>query len=496
MTKVRGMVGRIPEYSQKRSGAYFTPPDLSATLVAWACRRPSDRMIDPACGDGQFLSMHRNSVGIEQNPLSAHLAIERAPGALVHEGDFFTWATETGERFECAAGNPPFIRYQTFKGEMRRRALDLCLDLGARFSGLTSSWAPFIVATAGLLKRGGRMAFVVPAEIGHAPYAAPLLEYLVTSFSTVQIVAVRKKLFPSLSEDCWLLFADGFGATADTIDLAIVDEFKPSRTPPAPTIKIDLEEWRTVWSRRLRPYLVPASVRTLYGAALADANTHRLSEFAKVGIGYISGDNDFFHLRPSTARRLGIPGTFLQPSLRNGRAMPKKQITASTVAAWTKSDEQVLLLRLTRGQDLPRSVRAYLDSSAGREARLGYKCRNRAPWYAVPDVQIPDFVMSYMSGRAVNLVRNVAGISCTNSVHSVRVRDHDLASELLPQWSTPFVRLSCELEGHALGGGMLKLEPREAGRIVFPSAAAIGTAHDDELEDAIGSLQRWRHYAD
>src|SRR5690606_6636714 len=145
---------------------------------------------------------------------------------------------------------------------------------------------------------------------------------------------------------------------------------------------------------------------------------------------------------------------------------------------------------------LPAAVRSYLDSSAGREARQGYKCRNRAPWYAVPDVQIPDFVMSYMSGRNVHLVRNAAGVSCTNSVHAIRVRDQALASKLLPQWSSAFVRLSCELEGHALGGGMLKLEPREAGRIVFPSAAAIAKGKADDLEDAIGALQRWRHYAD
>jgi adenine-specific DNA-methyltransferase len=496
LIKVRAMVGRSPEYSQKRSGAYFTPDEVSEALVAWACRKPTDRMIDPSCGDGQFLAPHRNSVGIEQNPVSAHRAIERAPGALVHEGDFFTWAIETRERFECAAGNPPFIRYQSFKGEMRRRALDLCLDLGARFTGLTSSWAPFIVATAGLLKRGGRMAFVVPAEIGHAPYAAPLLDYLVTSFSTVQIVAVRKKLFPMLSEDCWLLYTEGFGGKADAIDLTVVDEFVPGRVPPKPVMKIDLEEWRTVWNRRLRPYLLPASVRGLYAEALADSRTHRLADFATVGIGYVSGHNDFFHLRPSDATRLRIPSAFLQPSLRNGRAMPDKQITKATVEKWKQSDAPVLLLRLASNQELPATVRNYLDSSAGHEARQGYKCRNRAPWYAVPDVQIPDFVMSYMSGRNVNLVRNAAGVSCTNSVHSIRVRDQELASKLLPEWSSPFVRLSCELEGHALGGGMLKLEPREAGRIVFPSTATIKRANDDELEEAIGSLRRWRHYAD
>lgn len=490
------MIGTSPEYSQKRSGAYFTPPDVSAALVAWACRKPTDRMIDPSCGDGEFLALHRNSVGIEQNPISAHRAIERAPGALVHEGDFFTWATETGERFECAAGNPPFIRYQTFTGEVRRRALDLCLDLGARFSGLSSSWAPFLVATAGLLKPGGRMAFVVPAEIGHAPYAAPLLDYLVASFAKVQIVAVQRKLFPALSEDCWLLYTEGFGGKAEAIDLTVVESFTPTKSLPPPTVRIDLDEWRSVWNRRLRPYLLPASVRQVYAAALADPGTYRLSEFANVGIGYISGANHFFHLRPSEAKCLRIPAAYLQPTLRNGRAMPARQITRATVEAWKRNDDPVLLLRLKQGQELPAPVRNYLDSSAGQEARQGYKCRNRAPWYVVPDVQIPDYVLSYMSGRSANLVANVAGISCTNSVHAIRVRDRKLADALLPQWSSPFVRLSCELEGHALGGGMLKLEPREAGRIAFPGKHTLGSIDDAELEDAVSLMQRWRHYSD
>ena len=94
-----------PELSQKRSGAYFTPTAVAASLVAWACQRLADRLLDPACGDGEFIALHAASVGIEQNPASAQAAIMRAPAALVHEGDFFAWAAETVERFECAAGN-------------------------------------------------------------------------------------------------------------------------------------------------------------------------------------------------------------------------------------------------------------------------------------------------------------------------------------------------------------------------------------------------------
>ena len=191
--------------SRKEAGGYYTPERVAATLVRWVVREETDRLLDPSCGDGRFICRHPNSIGVEREAAAASAARERAPRAFVHEGDFFAWAADTGERFECAAGNPPFIRYQTFKGEVRARAMRLCASLGAVFSGLASSWAPFLAAAAGLLKPGGRLAFVVPAEIGHATYAAPLLDYLAERFEAVHVIAVREKLFPKLSEDCWLL---------------------------------------------------------------------------------------------------------------------------------------------------------------------------------------------------------------------------------------------------------------------------------------------------
>ena len=112
------MIGQL---SQKEAGAYYTPDGIVRTLLQWAVRDEEDRLIDPACGDGRFIAGHRNSVGIEQDVSAARSAIARAPWALIHEGDFFAWAAETTERFECAAGNPPFIRYQHFSGATRAR---------------------------------------------------------------------------------------------------------------------------------------------------------------------------------------------------------------------------------------------------------------------------------------------------------------------------------------------------------------------------------------
>ena len=489
----------MPMYAQspvaaKRNGAYYTPHLIAAALVRFAVRAPTDRLLDPACGDGRFVACHANSVGVERDVAAAAIACERAPCADVHRFDFFGWAERTSERFECAAGNPPFIRYQTFAGDTRKRALRLCRDLGVSFSGLTTSWAPFIVVTASLLRPGGRMAFVVPASIGHAPHAAPLVEYLVGRFDEVRIVAVRRKLFPRLSEDCWLLFADGFGGATNHIQFVPVERFDDTLARcPAKLVPVD--EWRQDWNRRLRPYLLGSVQRSLYQEATRSESCVRLGEIASVGIGYVTGDNEFFHLRPSDADYWQIPQRYLLPAVRNGRTLPNEALSSDAVAQWFQADSPVLLLRLPKDADLPSTVRKYLDSPRGQAARCAYKCRNRKPWYSVPDVRVPAFFLTYMAGAAPSLVQNNAAATCTNALHAVDPHNKEDADRLVRGWHSSCLKLSCEIEGHPLGGGVLKLEPKEATRLVLPSSSgALPAGFEREACNAVSTLRKWRHH--
>ena len=490
------MLHRSPDahLSQKASGAYYTPEGVAANLVRWAVRKDTDRLLDPSCGDGRFVAAHGNSFGVEQDAAAAATARQRAPWTEIHQGDFFAWARHTDERFDSAAGNPPFIRYQTFKGDIRKRALTLCASLGVEFSGLTASWAPFLVATAGLLRPGGRIAFVVPAAIGHAPYAAPLLDYFVEHFDTVQIVAIRRKLFPDLSEDCWLLFAEGFGGSTNAIRFTPVEQLRTSDVPPNDAIHIPVHEWRHVWKRRLRPYLLSESVRSLYQDVAKRADSVRFGTVASIGIGYVSGANDFFHLRPSEVSEWCIPPPLLHPTVRNSRVLPSRELTTQTIDSWRRSDKPMMLLRIPRDAELPTSVLDYLDTAAGWKARERYKCRTRNPWYSVPDVRVPDFFLTYMAGLSPNLVQNSAGATCTNALHAVRVTDRSLVGDIQNAWRCHYVQLSCELEGHSLGGGMLKLEPTEAAQVVLPSTRTIHEIPTSEIDDALSTMRNWRHY--
>ncbi|MCG3197027.1 MAG: Modification methylase Eco57IB [bacterium] len=478
---------------RKVTGSHYTPEEVVRSLVSWAARRDTDRMLDPSCGDGRFLRAHANSVGVEQDQNSCNIVLQHSPGKLVHQGDFFSWASATKERFDCAAGNPPFIRYQRFRGQVREAARRLCERQGAFFSSLSSSWAPFLVATASLLKPGGRMAFVIPAEIGHAPYAAPILEFMVKRFECLQVIALREKLFPDLAEDCWFLYAEGYGGSTDEIKFTPLERFEFTSRPPRAGLMVRVDDWRN-WNCRLRPFLLSAEARRLYMTSAGALGARRLGDVARVGIGYVTGANEFFHLRPSTADRIGIPDRVLHAAVRNGKSLVGGCVDEARVRTWINQDEPVLLLRLEPNSEIPAPVRRYLESKEGRAARETYKCRNRNPWYSVPDVAVPDGFLSYMCGRAPILASNKAGCVGTNSVHVVRLTNGMSMDELLKVWHGPMTTLSCEVEGHPLGGGMLKVEPREAARILL-FGTGIRTKRDHEtIEEAIVTLRRWRHY--
>ncbi len=479
----------------KLIGQFYSPEEVASTLVTWLGLREGERLLDPSCGDGRFVSQHRCSVGIDVSANSCLQARLRAPWARILQTNFFEWAGDTLERFEGIAGNPPFIRYQNFNGSLRQQALELSAVQGAKFSALTSSWAPFVVVAANLLKPGGRMAFVVPAEIGHATYSAPLLRCLVEHFERVVIVAIKEKIFPNLSEDTWLLYAQGRGGQAKCIELAVCDKFCPAAAPPHKTKKISLASLAK-HGMRLRKFILPDEVLEYYSHLSATQGIVDFGSLARIGIGYVTGANDFFHLKPSDAKRLKIPKSLLRVTVRKGEQLPRGNVDDSIVRAWIDKDQPVLLLDLSGAKSLPKTVQDYLNSEAGDRARQTYKCRNRVPWYVVPHVSRPDAFLTYMSGKKPSLVENVAGCVCSNSVHAVRLRRGVPMDDLLRAWTHPLSNLSKEIEGHPLGGGLLKLEPREAARILLVMDKRANNGFDNELlERGIAVAKSWRHCA-
>ncbi|MCK4374886.1 MAG: SAM-dependent DNA methyltransferase [Candidatus Brocadiae bacterium] len=407
-------------------------------------------------------------------------------------GDFFGWESGAWQA-DAVVGNPPFIRYQRFSGEQRRLALGRASSQGVELSALCSSWAPFVVHAASMLRKGGRLAMVLPFEVSHARYARPVLQYLTAAFGEVTFLTFRERMFRGLSEETLLVLADqkGGGSTkllwrelADVGELpALSDRERPPRIPGVSSLD---HEALCTGAERLVAYVLPPGVRDLYEQLRELPEVRPLGQVADAGVGYVSGANDYFHLSPFEAQLWQIPSQFLRRALRRGRALKGMRFTTNDWHAALPWEGAGYLLYVEPHANLPEGLIRYLQEGERLGIPEAYKCRTRNPWYSVPHVRVPDAFLSYMSGSVPKLVANWTRAVASNNLHRVHLRsDSGLTREALAAlWQTSLTWLSAEIEGHALGGGMLKLEPREARSVLLPIAVSGNRqALADELDE-------------
>ena len=494
---------------QKQLGAFYTPSRVAEVLVGWAVRTPKDRVLDPACGDGVFLEAvaarlrllrgqpNTQVRGVEVDeavynqailPLLRRLSIPKSNVALT---DFFELECRPSDIGDAVVGNPPFIRYQSFRGRTREKALLVARKLGVDLSELASSWAPFLLHACEFLVPNGRLAMVVPAEITHASYARPVVQFLASHFTEVNLASFEHRLFPDLSQDALLLFADGYGGQSKQMRLRRFRDISELEVTlgrrQAFGRKVPISRLHGS-NGRLRDHFLPKEVKALYDFLSAAADICRLGEVAAVGIGYVTGNNDFFHLAKDDVGRLRIPKALLERSLLRSGIISGIRVTVEDWQKLRDKGDRVYLLSLPRvaKQSLPACVRKYIDEGEARNVHKAFKCSVRDPWYSVPHKDPADAFLTYMSGETSRVVWNAAGLLSTNSLHEVRFQ----RASQVNAWRTALSfccslsQISSEIEGHPMGGGMLKLEPTEAERVlvVRPDKLRVSRTDFDEVD--------------
>ncbi len=495
----------------KTLGAFYTDRAVADFLVAWALRSPHDHALDPSFGGGVFLEAAaerlehlggdaRSLYGAELDPevyahVSSSLAARGLPPQNLSQANFFDVDAGTGLLpLDAVIGNPPFIRYQKFSGDVRSRALARAEAQGVLLSGRSSAWAPFLVHSISLLKPGGRLGMVVPIELGHAGYARPVLRHLTESFGSITLLTFREPLFPHLSQDTLLVLAEGRGAAFKGLfwrDVESVRALEPSSTFLQKISRLDTPALLN-GKDKLVSYFLSPDARELYRELGSSGRVKRLGELAEVGIGYVTGANKFFHLGKEDVASWNIPQNFLRRAVFRGGAFQSVRFGCEDWAEGAKNGDAGYLLDLSvhpPEDPLPEGVRRYLEHGEAAGVHRAYKCRIRSPWYVVPHVHEADAFLTYMSGSRPQLVTNDAGAVAPNTLHVVRLRPHSPVSKnmLSALWLSSLTSLSVELEGHALGGGLLKLEPTEARRVLvaLPSHGDLA-----ELTEELDALLR------
>ena len=494
-----------PPSERKARGAFFTPNALTELIARWVVRNSADRVLEPSCGEAAFLlsigerlrarggqpDAHQLT-GVELHAESARAAREILSSAgfdaEVSVGDFFQ--VKPHQKFDVVAGNPPYVRYQGFTGESRRRSQDAASEQGVRLSGLASSWAAFVIHSSAFLKDDGRLGLVLPAELLSVNYAAPVREFLLDRFADVRLVVFEERVFPNVSEEVVLLLAEGKGPSAtvhvhnlrdgsELADPKLLTNSHPF-TPNPPSQK---------WTGALLP-AEAAEALELVGQR---SEMTQLRSWGDPNLGIVTGNNKFFTLSTAEAAELGIPRAELLPISPPGSKHLRG--LSFTAGHWTrmKDDGHPVYLFYPDPTNLSTGAKRLIRQGEAEGVHEAYKCRVRDPWWRVPLVTQADLLVTYMNHDAPRLVANGAGVLHLNSVHGMLLKSghRSVGKRLLPiAMLNSLTLLAVETVGRSYGGGILKVEPREAAILPAPTPQLLKKMGSEvaPLRRAVASL--------
>ena len=401
---------KLAPTERKLRGGYYTPTALADYLCGWAVRSPNDHVLEPSCGDGSFiralaprLSDRGRIAAVElvaEELAAARRSVENSGvSADWRCGSFFDFAPEYLRQppFDAVVGNPPFIRFQHFDKEARDRAFQLLRPFGYHPNGLANAWAAFVQLAAEMLRDGGRLAMVLPAELMQVQYAAELRFRLPHLFEDVSIITFGELVFPEIQQEVVLLLAEGrrrSGKAAGRLHAhqvrngdALLDQGPLARLTP------ELPERYTHEQMKWTALFLDRSEFQVLDACLSHQEFGRLGSWVDVDVGIVTGRNSFFVVDRDEALKLGVDGHVLDVVGRTS-ALKSIRFTQDDLHGYGKTHPSKLLslAGLQRSQ-FSEPLNEYILAGEAQGVHAGYKCRIRNRWFDVPSVYVPDGFM-------------------------------------------------------------------------------------------------------
>ena len=236
---------------RKQRGAWFTPGHLVDAVVAavideaFVASRDGRtlRILDPACGDGRFLTAaiaavrraggETTALGIDIDPDTADMvAISTEVDAICDDALSASWLIERAGTFDLVIGNPPYLSQlaaSTTRGGASTRGGGPYADAAAEFLALAADLVD---------PNGGRVAFVLPQSILSARDASDVRQRIDLRSTMFWSTWTGERDFDAQVVTCALAFDFGQGAEQPPAAATTWSHVVTSRSgvPPMPGV--------------------------------------------------------------------------------------------------------------------------------------------------------------------------------------------------------------------------------------------------------------------
>lgn len=491
-----------PAGNQKLRGGYYTPLKLANYIAKWALKGSEQRILEPSAGDGNFvvacLEQSNNSQKVRRKTNLEIVAVEIEKDEIKKgkdrvrdqvnshhsvtwiKGDFFALyqSFKDKEGFDAVVGNPPFIRFQYFDDKSREAAFRHLRDAGYTPTKLANAWVAFVQLSIELLKEGGRLAMVTPAELLQVKYAAELRSRLSKQFDHIVLIGFKKLVFPEIQQEVLLLLAEGrrqlAGPPSDihTIEYEDGDDLVTHGNLADAITHVPAKHSRNgmKWTSL---FLSNESFEVLDEAEKAQGLI-QLGKLAEVDIGIVTGRNSFFVVTLDLCKGLGVED-YSTPIIGRTSVLASLVFRRSDFEKYAEHYPAYLLNLVGVAEEaFPVALREYIASGERERVHLGFKCRIRPRWFDVPSVYVPGGLMFRQIHRYPLLVVNDAQVTSTDTIHRVRFKEGVNPRLLATAFFNSLTLAWAEVCGRSYGGGVLELEPREAEELPIPYEESLG----------------------
>jgi adenine-specific DNA-methyltransferase len=466
----------------RQKGQFWTPAWLARAMAAWVVKDHPPSLFDPAVGPGTFFAAAKEAgfrgsfagFELDESVLAEGFRLGLPSSELAHVilGDFI--ASRMPGALPAVISNPPYIRHHRLtearKQELRALALQC---LGFPLDGRVGLHFYFLLKCLEHLAPGGRLAFLVPADVCEGVSSAAAWRRLAERFriDAVLTFADAAAPFPNVDTNALVLLMSRRDPTDRVRWLRVLE---PDPDAIAEALQSDGDDgegsgsvelqWRTLeellgtgLSRRPRPL---------------GSQGVPLSHFARVVRGIATGANEFFFLTRARLRELRLDERYFQRALGRTRDCASDTLTPALVDQLDRAARPTWLLRLGKEpkEKLPAALRAYLEHGEGLGLPERPLIKTRKPWYRMEQRSAPPLLFAYLGRRDCRFILNRAGVVPLTCFLCVYPWDGDRASveRLWLAVNHPDTLANLVFVAKSYGGGALKVEPRQLEMLEIP----------------------------
>ncbi len=462
-----------PQDKTRRLGQVFTPPPVADWMVRWACRPASQRILDPAVGNGVFINAIEALPGargrsqtpridvcdIDGDMLAGFDAAPRRVNVRCRRTDFVTAAFR--RRYDAIIANPPYIRHHAMRYDdaILRKFDRICRR---RLSRMTNLYGLFLIKIWTLLADGGRAAVITPAEWLNADFGVPIKGYLLEENAIDTIVHFDHA-------------ANVFGGVLTTAAITLLRRGRAKREPirlrtvrdVAALASADPDAGRAVAPADIDPAVKWTPLFTASKAA-APVDQPTLGDIAACTRGIATGANDYFTLRESDRCRWKIDDRDLRVCITKAQQITGSTLTNADVQRLVKADQRIYLL--SPQPRLTAAVQRYLDEGRRRHIDERYLPSHRPVWYRPEHREPAPLLVSVFTRGAFRFVWNKAGAKNLTAYHAITPRDPSPKNirALFAYLTSSAAQTAIGPHTRIYADGLFKLEPRDVEALPIP----------------------------